>query len=309
MKPSLSGIHHVTAISGSAQTNLDFYSKVLGLRLVKKTVNFDDNHTYHLYYGDAVGSPGTAMTFFPWEHAQRGRNGPGLTQRTAYIIAPDAVPFWKNRLETHSIPVQQTSLFNTTILQFVDPDGLILELHAGTGGLVRPWQTPEINAALALRGFAGVTLASADLTATSAFLTYVMGYVSAGNEGGRHRFILENAPENGWVDVTESNEPAGKFGRGTVHHVAFRVDSDATQQEWLRFLFSRGIQATGVKDRQYFHSIYFREPGGVLFEIATETPGFLVDEEEATLGTALKLPSWVEPRRKELEAVLPKLHV
>jgi glyoxalase family protein len=307
----MSGIHHVTAIAGRPTVNLDFYTRTLGLRFVKKTVNFDDPGTYHFYYGDEGGSPGTILTFFPWEHAAPGRGGVGLTQTTSFRVPEAAIGFWTQRLVAagvkHEAPVKR---FGECILEFTDPDGMSLALVGVPGAESEPaWTTADIPAEHAIRGFHGVTLMLDEVAPTAAILTGVLGFKEAGRAGPYVRFESEDAI-GGVVDIREAKGfLPGRMGRGSVHHVAFRAKDDAEQAEIARKLQAHGLHATEQRDRNYFRSIYFREPGGILFEIATDEPGFTVDEPLATLGTELKLPRFLESQRSQIEAVLPELRV
>ena len=304
------GIHHVTAIAGNPARNLDFYTRTLGLRLVKKTVNFDDPGTYHFYYGDEAGHPGSILTFFPWEHAAPGRGGLGLTQTTAFAVPATSIGFWTHRLVEkgvkHDAPVRQ---FGETVLSFSDPDGMSLALVGVAGAESESaWAGGDIPAEHAIRGFHGVTLLLNASGPTGAILTDVLGFTETGREGATVRFKADGSL-GGIVDIraAEGFLP-GRMGRGSVHHVAFRAANDAEQAEMARKLIqNHGLHPTEQKDRQYFRSIYFREPGGILFEIATDEPGFAVDETLASLGKELKLPKFLEPRRKDLEAILPSL--
>lgn len=307
----INGIHHVTAISGPARRNLDFYSRVLGLRLVKKTVNFDDPGTYHLYFGDADAAPGSILTFFPWEHAAPGRLGIGETQETVFRVPEGAIGYWAHRLVehgvTHDAPVKR---FGETVLAFRDPDGMRLAL-AGLSGIEEEpaWTEGGIPAEHAIRGFHGVSLLLAEAAPTAAILTDVFGFVEVAKEDTLIRYRAEGAPLGGVIDI----RVAGGFlparqGAGSVHHIAFRAADDAAQDEMVRRLAeNHGIRTTEQRDRNYFRSVYFREPGGVLFEIATDIPGFAVDEPAETLGQALKLPPGLEAHRSRIEAVLPAL--
>ncbi|HVB11292.1 MAG TPA: ring-cleaving dioxygenase [Bacillota bacterium] len=290
------GIHHVTAIAGNPQANLDFYTQVLGLRLIKRTVNFDDPGSYHLYFGDERGTPGTVMTFFPWPDGQRGRAGVGQATVTAFRVPEGSLGWWAERLRTHGVvPGEVGSRFGSDVLGFEDPDGLRLELVAGEGS-----DDAEPHAIL---GFHGVTLSEQGFEATARLLTETLGLEAAGESGNRYRFQCAEAAV---VDVLCL--PAGTRGRvsvGTVHHVAFRARDDEEQAEWHERLADLGLNVTRVLDRCYFHSIYFREPGGVLFEIATDGPGFAIDEPLAALGGTLRLPPWLEAQRAAIEAQLP----
>jgi len=305
----MSGIHHVTAISGAPERNLDFYTRVLGLRLVKKTVNFDDPGTYHLYYGDGQGAPGTILTFFPWAHAAAGRLGAGETQETAFRVPAASLGFWSHRFiekgVTHGALEKR---FGETVLTFSDADGMHLALAGVVGAENEPgWSEGGIPAEHAIRGFHGVTLLLGKAAPTATVLTDVLGFRAAGEEGALTRYVTGGAP-GGRVDLREVGAfPPGKLGRGSVHHVAFRAADDAAQAAMAGKAVALGLHVTEQKNRNYFRSVYFREPGGVLFEIATDDPGFAVDEPAESLGSALKLPRFLEPRRAELEAKLPPL--
>jgi glyoxalase family protein len=306
------GIHHVTAIAGQPVRNLAFYTRTLGLRFVKRTVNFDDPGTYHFYFGDEVGHPGTILTFFAWEHAAPWRGGIGLAQTTTFRVPAGAIGYWAHRFVekgvAHEPPVRR---FGEPVLAFTDPDGMNLALVGVAGGEAEPaWSNGEIPAEHAIRGFHGVTLMLERATPTEAVLTDVLGFSAAAREGAIRRYRA-NHGSGGVVDIHEvGGFLSGRMGRGAVHHVAFRAADDAEQAEMARKLVeSHRMQPTEQKDRQYFRSIYFFEPGGVLFEIATDVPGFTVDEPQATLGATLKLPPFLEPRRGELEAALPRLEV
>jgi glyoxalase family protein len=305
------GIHHVTAIAGPARQNLAFYTRTLGLRLVKKTVNFDDPGTYHLYFGDETGQPGTILTFFPWEHAAPGRAGVGAAQETAFRGPAASIGFWAHRFVeqgvAHDAPEKR---FGETVLPFKDPDGMSLALVGVLGADAEPaFADGGIAADHAIRGFAGVTLLLEDAAATGAILTEVLGFADGGREGPLVRYRAAEATFGGTVDIRLApGFLPGRMGRGSVHHVAFRAADDEAQAAMAARLSERhGITATEQKDRNYFRSIYFREPGGVLFEIATDAPGFSIDEPVAALGQALKLPPFYEARRAEIERVLAPL--
>ena len=306
----MSGIHHVTAISGKAARNLQFYSRVMGLRFVKKTVNFDDPGTYHLYYGDRVGHPGTILTFFAWEHAAPGRGGVGLTQQTAFRIPASAIGYWTHRFVEKGVAHQAPEKrFGEPVLSFSDPDGMSLALVGAAGAEAEPtWDGGDIPAEHAIRGFHGVTLLLDDAARTAAVLRDVLGFKDVGQDGPLARFHASETI-GGIVDIREAKGfLPGQLGRGSVHHIAFRAADDASQAAMAQKLVTdHHLQPTEQLDRQYFRSVYFREPGGILFEIATDNPGFAVDEPVATLGRDLKLPPFLEARRKEIEAVLPEL--
>ena len=310
MSFAIRGLHHVTAISGAPQRNLDFYAKVLGLRFVKRTVNFDDPSAYHLYYGNETGAPGTAMTFFPWEHLPPARRGTGEVAQTAFAVPSGSLDFWRERLSrlevTHGEP---ESTFGEPALALSDPDGLPLALVATREPDPRaPWTTPEIGAEHALRGFHGVTLTLDVGAATAELLTEVMGYESLASEGGVDRYAAPQGGTARYVDIVEApNGAPAASGLGAVHHIAFAVEDDDVQDHFRRRLIKAGHRVTPRIDRTYFHSIYFRTPGGVLFEIATAGPGFTVDEPRASLGQDLKLPPQHEHLRARLQSILPPL--
>ena len=307
----MSGLHHVTAIAGNPLRNLDFYFRTLGLRLVKRTVNFDDPGTYHFYYGDETGSPGTVLTFFPWEHAVEGRVGAGETQQTAFRVPQRSLGYWTQRFVekrvAHAAPEKR---FGDSVLPFSDADGTSLALVGVAGAENEPgWSNGDIPAEHAIRGFFGVTLQLADAARTGAILTDVLGLAEAGREGALVRYRAGGSSPGAVVDIrTAKDLGRGRQGRGSVHHIAFRAADDAEQAAMAKQLVTRhGVHPTDQRDRNYFRSVYFREPGGVLFEIATDIPGFAVDEPVASLGRALKLPAFLEPHRGEIEKVLPAL--
>ncbi len=303
---SILGLHHVTAMSGDPQRNAEFYAGLLGLRLVKVTVNYDDPGTYHLYYGDAVGSPGSAMTFFPWPSAYRGRRGTGQVGVTAFSVPVGALDFWADRLQARGVEAAQTSRFGESGLAFSDPDGLALEIVGTVDDPRTPWVTDEVEEAVAVRGFHSVALLSADPGASGRFLVETMGFVEAGHEGDRVRFRLDPAVPGGTVEIVEAaGLGPGRMGVGTVHHVAWRLRDDASQAEWLQRLRDAGHGVTPVQDRTYFRSVYFREPGTVLYELATDGPGFAVDEPLESLGGALVLPAHLEQARGQIGGRLP----
>jgi len=303
------GIHHITAISGEPARNVAFYTKALGLRFVKKTVNFDDPGTYHLYYGDEQAAPGTILTFFPWAGARPGRRGAGEASGTAFAISPASLSWWLGRLAERGIPHETpVKRFGETVVAFADPDGMTLELVARESAASMPgWSNGDVPAEHAIRGFAGITLWSQRPDITGAVLS-VMGYEEQANENGVTRWTTGQSGLATTIDVKDASA-IGRFtsGAGTVHHVAYRAPSDEAQASMVEALKARGLHPTEQLDRNYFRSVYFREPGGTLFEIATDAPGFTVDEPLETLGEHLKLPAWLEPRRSEIEAALPSL--
>ena len=305
------GIHHVTAIGGAPQSNVDFYCQHLGLRLVKRTVNFDDPGTYHLYYGDETGQPGSLLTFFPLEDAVAARFGAGMTAATAFSVPEGALDYWIECFEEKDVAFEGPSRrFGQQVIQFEDPDGLPLELVAHpSGGARTGWKEGPMPTGYAIRSLYGVTLSVQDPEPTARLLTETMGFEAAGEEDGRWRFCIPNEGLAVVVDLVRSPQEAGRMGKGAIHHVAFRARDEEEQIAWKEAVADLGFQVTGVKDRQYFKSVYFREPGGVLFEIATDGPGFLIDEDAAALGEALKLPGWLEGRRNVLEQQLPPLEL
>jgi glyoxalase family protein len=305
------GLHHVTAIAGKPNRNLDFYTRVLGLRFVKKTVNFDDAGTYHLYYGDDVGRPGTILTFFPWENAAPGRAGVGLAQETAFRVPAGSLGFWTHRLVKKGIEHDAIGRrFGEPVLTLTDPDGMRLALVGIAGAENEPaWNNGRIAGENAIRGFHGMTLMLAEAAPTAAVLIGVLGFKEIAREGALIRYRTDDAPFGNVIDIREAIDfLPGRMGRGSVHHIAFRAADDTAQAEMAdKAAKNHGLHHTEQKDRQYFRSIYFREPGGVLFEIATDQPGFTVDEAPEQLGADLKLPRFLEPHRRELEAILPEL--
>lgn len=309
MTTLVSGIHHVTAIASDPQQNIDFYTELLGLRLVKRTVNFDDPGTYHLYFGDKLGTPGTILTFFPWPHARRGSPGPGTISTVAFSVPEGSLGYWEQRLRGMGVPVEREGArLDEEVLSSADLDGMRIEIvaHAGTAepSNVQASSVPEEHR---IRGFHSVTLAEEGYEKTADVLG-TLGYNKISETGNRFRFEIGNNSTASIVDVLCM--PAGKhpmLGAGSVHHVAFRTPDDSSQLEWRETLAGKGHNVTPVLDRNYFHSIYFREPGGVLFEIATDPPGFSVDEAVESLGESLKLPNWLEPKRNLIEKILPPI--
>ena len=309
MPTPIVGLHHVTAIASNPQRNLDFYTQVLGLRFVKRTINFDDPGSYHFYFGDDAGSPGTILTFFPWPGATRGSHGVGETTATAFSVPAGSLEFWEKHLLAHGVPAERTGQrFDEQVLSFADPDGMRLEIVAHADAApVQPSRFADIPAEHAIRGFFGVTLALADAGRTAQVLT-TMGFPQVAVEGNRTRFSAPGAALGNHIDLVVPKNPSyGRMGAGSVHHIAFRTTDDAAQLAWKELLTNEGLAVTPVQDRTYFHSIYFREPGGVLFEIATDPPGFALDEPVESLGEALRIPEWLEPRRAVIEARLVSL--
>jgi glyoxalase family protein len=305
------GLHHVTAIAGEPQRNVDFYTRVLGLRLVKQTVNFDAPDTYHLYYGDEAGRPASLLTFFPWAGVPRGRQGTGMTTATAFSIPADSVSWWYERMKALGVPVIKPRTRDTEeVVTFRDPDGMIIDLVAAPGDGRSGWDgVGDIPSEHAVRGLHAVTMNERLLDPTAGMLTDLLGMNLAGEDGDRARFAMAAGGSGALVDVSATTDDRGLQAGGTVHHVAFRAPDLDTMTRWQRELQSAGVSVTEIRDRQYFKSIYFREPGGVLFEIATDTPGFDVDEPLLELGKSLRLPPWLEPSRVDIEASLPPLRL
>jgi glyoxalase family protein len=304
------GIHHITAISGDAQENLDFYSGVLGLRLVKRSVNQDAPDTYHLFYADAEGHPGTDLTFFPWPQMPPGRKGAGLAVEVGFAVPEGSLAFWAERLGAMGAGVEAPERrFGEEVLRLRDPHGLDLTLTAVSEPReFAPWQQSPVPERYQIRGFHTVRLWERSLAATARFLGGALGFKPMGEEGGWHRFGADGGGSGRWVEIRElPGGRLGEWGTGAVHHVAFRVADEEEELAVRRQVQEAGSRPTEVIDRFWFRSVYFKEPGGVLFEIATEGPGFAVDEDAAHLGERLILPPWLEPHRREIEAVLPPL--
>ena len=309
MSTPVVGLHHITSIASDPQRNLDFYTQVLGLRFVKRTVNFDDPGTYHFYFGNDVGAPGTILTFFPWPAAHKGRIGAGEAIATAFSIPVGSFDFWAERLKTNGVSFTENERFGSRVITLSDPDGMILELvEHKEKQTTNPPRYADVEASHAIQGFYGVTLLERNLPRTEQVL-HLMGLEKIAEENGVIRFAPEGDALGRFIDVKlDAAAPVGRMGAGTVHHIAFRNVDDAAQAEWRQTL-SRHLSVTPVQDRTYFHSIYFREPGGVLFEMATDNPGFLIDEPVESLGEALRVPEWYEPIREEIEARLTPLEL
>ena len=312
MVPSASaGIHHVTAMASDAQRNVDFYAGVLGLRLVKRTVNFDDPETYHFYYGDKLGRPGTIMTFFPKPGSRPGRRGAGQVAVTAFSIVSESAAYWRRRLESTGAVVEPSTRFDEEVLGVRDPDGLKLELVAGSeANGHEPWAQGPVPPEHAIRGLHSVSLASRASDATAGVLTDVLGARLLVEADDRRRFRFADDGPGTLVDLVPAEDgPRGMGGAGTVHHVAWRAATDEQHGALREKVARRGLNVTEVLDRNYFRSIYFRESGGILFEIATDGPGFSVDESADGLGRDLKLPGWLEADRERIEASLSPIRI
>jgi catechol 2,3-dioxygenase-like lactoylglutathione lyase family enzyme len=307
MTPQILGLHHVTAIVGDPQENIDFYAGLLGLRLVKTTVNFDDPHTYHLYFGDERGQPGTLITFFPWPTGRQGARGTGQVSAFAFAVPEGALGYWQGRLREAGVRFGGPDRrFGAPTLSFYDPAGLLVELVERPGaGAQSAFDGGPVPHEQAIRALAGVTLTVPQHEPTAALLTEALGFRQIGSEGSYKRYEIGEGASRALVDVVgRPDVPHGRFGVGTVHHVAWRVADDVAELAARDALIERGYEVTPVRDRSYFKSIYFVEPGGVIFELATDGPGFAVDEAPEELGTHLMLPPWLEGRRAEIEAAL-----
>jgi glyoxalase family protein len=309
MKSHITGLHHLTAVATDAQANIDFYAGLLGLRLVKKTVNFDDPSAYHLYYGDGTGTPGSIVTFFYWPGAPRGRLGAGQVTGINFSAPAGSLDFWRDRLSRHGVAAERGTRFGEEVLTFNDPDGIPIEIVAVSDDARTGWTGAGIPAGHALRGMHTAELTVRAAAPTEELLTGVMAYRLVRREGNRARFEAGPGGSGRFIDViVDETGPRGAGGAGTIHHIAYRVANDEVQLEMQEALMHAGHSVSDVRDRDYFHSIYYRERGGILFEIATDVPGFSVDEPVDSLGTALKLPKQFQHARPQIEALLPPLH-
>ena len=312
----ISGLHHVTAIASDPQRNLDFYIGTLGLRFVKRTVNFDDPGTYHFYFGDNRGTPGTILTFFPWPGVRRGIRGTGQVEATAFAITPNSVSYWLERLKHHYVAAEKTSpRFGEEVVRLIDPDGLPIELIAVAAGVspanIEPWPHSPVPQEHMLCGFHSVSAALEGYERTARLLSDSFGYRLTDESGNRFRFSSADDTAPGRIVdlLCQPDSAVGRVAAGSVHHIAFRTKDEAEQLQWREHLVDLGYNVTPVIDRTYFHSIYFREPGGVLFEIATEPPGFMSDEKLDDLGTHLRLPPGMESARSQIEEILPPIQL
>ncbi|MBD2865625.1 ring-cleaving dioxygenase [Paenibacillus oceani] len=302
------GIHHITAFARSPQENVDFYAGVLGLRLVKKTINFDAPEVYHLYFGNEQGSPGTIITFFPFPGSRKGRIGGGQTGITSYAVPPRSLDFWEERLGSFGVPVVKSVRFSEQVLQFSDNEGLRLELVEREEGLASTWSFGGIPVDKAIKGFAGAVLYSVNSAKTIEALESILGLKKVDSTDEYVRFRAHGEIGN-VIDVRLANMDWGSGGAGTVHHIAWRAKHFDEHEAWRTKVTEHGYQPTPVIDRQYFNAVYFREAGGILFEIATDPPGFAVDENTGALGEKLMLPEWYEPQRAQIEANLLPIKV
>ncbi len=308
MNAHIAGLHHLTAIATDAQANIDFYAGLLGLRLVKKTVNFDDPSAYHLYYGDESGTPSTIVTFFYWPGARRGRVGSGQTTAITLSAPVNSLGYWNERLKNNDIKAERRTRFGEDVLTFADPDGIPVEIVGVDKDERRGWTGADVSAEHAIRGMHTAELTVRDAKPTEKLITGPMGYRLLRREDNRARYEAGPGGPGNYIDlIADANGPQGTGGAGTIHHIAYRVATDEAELDMQERLMNAGYQVSDVRDRDYFHSIYYREPGGILFEIATDVPGFAVDEPAESLGTALKLPKQFERARTQIEAILPPL--
>lgn len=308
MENRILGLHHITAIAGNAKRNYEFYTKILGLRFIKKTVNFDDPGTYHFYFGDEAGTPGTILTFFPWEGITKGKKGTGMATEIGYSVPGKSLDFWSDRFKKNNIKINGTGKrFDEQFLSFEDPDGLPLTLIIPQSTDNRkPWETDEVKAPVATRGFHSISLNLRSVTDTAKVLTDILGYKLSGQEGNRYRYVTDAVENASIIDLLETPQDARAINAGgTIHHIAFRVKDEAVLMDFREKVVRNSLSITPKIDRNYFFSLYFREPGGVLFELATDNPGFTVDEPLHELGKHLKLPAQYESNRAEIEKALP----
>lgn len=308
MTQRTAGIHHITAFVGNAQANADFYAGILGLRLVKKTINFDAPEVYHLYFGNEEGSPGTAITFFPFEAGRKGRVGGGQVGYTTFVVPIGSFPFWEERLNKFSVRFERAERFGETYIQFKDQDGLQLEMVEREDGPESKWSFGGVPAEKAIKGFGGAVLYSMAPEKTMYALEHVMGLERVGEDQGLVRYKAPGELGN-LIDVNAVVMGRGHGGSGTVHHIAWRAKDIEDQEQWRSFVAEQGFHPTPIVDRQYFTAIYFREAGEILFEIATDPPGFTRDESFESLGEKLMLPEWLEPQREQIMKGLPPLEI
>jgi len=310
----VTGLHHITAIAGPAQENLDFYAGVLGMRLVKRSVNQDDPGTYHLFYADAEGRPGTDLTFFPWSHLAPSRQGHGLSTEVGLAIPAGSASFWTQRLARYGVtPAAVERRFGATVIPFTDPHGLrvaLVEIPQSAARPFTPWEHSTVPAEWQIRGLETARLLEGELAPTTSFLTQILGFELLGTEAGWHRYGVSGGLSGAYIDVQAAPDTRrGAWGVGSIHHLAWRVDDAAHQLAVRETIEAAGRRPTPVIDRFWFQSVYFMEPGGVLFELATDGPGFAVDEDPAHLGESLVLPPWLESHRAQITAALPVLHL
>ena len=311
MSAKIKGLHHITAIAGKAQRNLDFYAGVLGMRLVKRSVNQDDPSTYHLFYADAEGRPGTDLTFFPWEQLAPSRKGTGLSVEVQLAVPEGSLAFWEERLGRYGAKLGAPEVrFGEKALTLRDPDGLKVALLETGPREFTPWERTEVPENRQIRGLHGARLWERELHPTAVFLTETLGFEATGRENGWSRFGVAGGGSGRFVDLKElPNLSRGQWGTGSIHHLAWRVEGTPEEMELRGEIEAAGQRPTPQIDRFWFKSVYFTEPGGALFELATDGPGFAVDEDPAKLGESLVLPPWLEPRRAQIEAGLPELRL
>ncbi|OCA84132.1 ring-cleaving dioxygenase [Bacillus sp. FJAT-27225] len=302
------GIHHISSMVNDAQRTIDFYAGVLGLRLVKKTINFDRPEVYHLYFGNELGNPGTIITFFPWEKQLKGRVGSGQVGSTTYRVPVGSLLFWENRLNQFGVEATTSIRFGERYLQFSDPDGLRLELTERDEGPRNEWSHGGVEPENAIKGFDGAVLLSRQPHKTTDVLENILGLTCIGQENDYLRFFSEGELGN-TIDIQLNPSVRGLMGAGIVHHLAWSAKDEEQLLKWREILQDKGYNPTEIRERNYFKAVYFHEEGGILFEIATDPPGFTVDEDLSSLGEALMLPPWLEPQRDELEALLPPVKV
>jgi glyoxalase family protein len=306
----INGLHHVTAMANDPQQNIDFYAGILGLRLVKKTVNFDAPDVYHFYYGNEIGAPGTILTFFPYGYLAKGRHGKGQLTTTAFSIPEGSLGYWMERLKKFNLAFQQPQeRFSEAFIYFEDQDGLGIELIENSKDSRPGFTYGNVEEKNSIRGFHSVTLSEDGYEKTAGLLSTYMDHQKIEEAGNRFRYSASGKIGDLVDIVCEPERLRGLQGSGTVHHVAFSTNDDDTIVQMQQKLLQAKANVTPVLDRQYFHSIYFREPGGILFEVATNPPGFAVDEDIAHLGEALKLPDWQEPNRAEIELGLKPIEI
>ncbi|SDX94422.1 ring-cleaving dioxygenase [Paenibacillus sp. CF384] len=308
MSLQTAGIHHITAFARDPQANVDFYAGILGLRLVKQTINFDAPDVYHLYFGDKAGTPGTIITFFPWPNSRKGKVGGGQVGITTYVVPVGAFSFWEDRLKSFGIATTTVTRFNETYLQFSDNEGLLLEIVEREAGANSEWSFGGVTTDKAIKGFGGAVLFSTKSAQTRHALEHIMGMTKIGEDQGYARFQA-SADLGNLIDVPVADMEWGAGGAGTVHHIAWRAKDYEEHAQWQTEVLNSGYQPTQIIDRQYFNAIYFREAGGILFEIATDPPGFANDESADALGEKLQLPSWYEPKREQIQANLHPIRV
>lgn len=307
MEKAINGIHHITVMASDPQANYDFYTELLGMRFIKKTVNFDAPDVYHLYYADEIGTPGTVLTFFPFRDARRGKRGTGEITVVGFSVPSNSLNYWVNRLAESAINFDGPSKkFGYDYISLLDPDGMKIEIVADpTADKIIGWNNGEIPAEHSIRKFFSTTFYLNISLKSEELLTKIMGATFIGKEGNIKRYSFGEKSSESFVDIYEDgNVQRGLSGAGTVHHIAWRTANDEEQNNWRNKVIEFGLHPTEMVDRNYFHSIYFREPGGILFEIATDEPGFMVDESFDSLGTELKLPMWHEPKRQLIEQIL-----